>query len=85
MAGDERDERPTVALDPRTVTGPTWPVAIATLEQLGAWTVLAIRLGTLALLQECVRAMAQEDAPSSLISEAQALLDALRHMPWESK
>ncbi len=79
----EREDKPTVALDPRTITGPTWPIVLATLEQLGSWTVLAIKLGMLALLQNKVREMAQENAPASLINEAQTLLDALRHMPWE--
>ena len=76
------DERPTVGLDPKTIA-PSWPLALAMLEQIGPWTALAIRLGTLALLQECVRAMAQPDAPAELVGEAQALLDALRHMSWE--
>lgn len=70
-----------MALDPKTMTG--WPIAIATLEQLGAWTVFAMRLGTLALLQDCVKRMAAEDASASLIAEAQVLLDALRHMPFD--
>jgi len=82
VMSDDR-ERPTTALDPKTMTG--WPIAIATLEQLGAWTVFAMRLGTLALLQDCVKRMADEGASIELLGEAQALLDALRHMPWERK
>jgi hypothetical protein len=76
------EERPTLTLE--AIEKPTWPIAIATLEQLGSWAVLALRLGTLALLQECTRAMAQPDAPVALVGEAQSLIDALRHMPWES-
>lgn len=81
----ERDEHPTTVLDPRTVTGPSWPIVLATLEQIGSWTTLAMRLGILALLQECTRAMALPNAPASLVNEAQMLVDALRHMPWEQK
>lgn len=55
------------------------------LEQLGTWPTLALRLGILALLQECIRSMAQPGAPAALVTEAQALLDVLRHMPWEEK
>lgn len=80
---DEHD-RQTTTLDPRTITS-SWPVALATLEQLGPWTVFALRLGTLALLQDCVKRMATEDASTSLITEAQVLLDALRKMPFDRK
>lgn len=79
----DSDDRPTQALDPRTITGPSWPVVLATLEQLGSWTVYAMRLGTLALLQDVVKRMTAVDAPASLIEEAQTLLDALRHLGWE--
>lgn len=80
--GDRREDKETAALDPRTITGPNWPVALATLEQIKSWAPFAQRLGILALIQRCVREMAQEDAPAKLVNEMQEYLDALRHMPW---
>ncbi len=82
---DRREERPTTVLDPRTITGPSWPIVLATLEQIAPWAPLAMRLGILTLLQHNTRAMAEPDAGAELVNEAQALLDALRHMPWEGK
>lgn len=79
----EREEKPTVVLDPRTITGPSWPIVLATMEQLGSWTTLAIKLGILAMLSNVVRRMCEPDAPASLVGEAQTLLDALRFMSWE--
>lgn len=81
----DREETPTAVLDPRELMAPSWALVFAMLEKLGTWPSLAMRLGTLALLQECTRAMAQPDAPASLVSDAQTLLDALRRMPWERK
>ena len=72
----------TVRLDPRDIR-PSWPTAIATLEQLTGWAVLALRLGTLALIQQCVRELAEENAPADLIVRLRALTDALAHMPLE--
>lgn len=84
--GDERkdrQERKTVALDPHDITAAAWPLAITTLERLNGWAVLAMRLGTLALLQECVRAMAEPGASPDLVHKARELVDALAHMPWD--
>lgn len=80
-----REERPTTVLDPRelTTTSVSWPLAIATLERLNNWAVLALRLGVLALLQECTRAMAQPNASPQLVVRARELVEALAHMPWE--
>jgi hypothetical protein len=71
-----------VRLDPRDLK-PTWPIVIASLEQLSDWTVLALRLGTLALIQNCVRELAQADARADLIVRLRALTEALAHMPLE--
>lgn len=79
---EKREERETAALDPRTITGPGWPVALATLEQIKTWAPEAQKLGILALLLRCTREMAQPGAPAGLVTEAQEYLDALRHMPW---
>ena len=81
--GDRKD-RTTTVLDPRTITS-SWPIALATLEQIGPWTIFAMRLGTLALLRDCIQRMAAEDAPASLVNEAQTLLDTLRRMPFDRK
>jgi hypothetical protein len=73
----------TVRLDSRDFR-PSWPTAIASLEQLSGWAVLALRLGTLALIQQCVRELAQENARADLIVRLRALTDALAHMPLEA-
>lgn len=73
---------PTVRLDPRDIK-PTWPIVIASLEQLAPWSVLALRLGTLALIQSCVRDLAQPTASAEQIVALRALVEALAHMPYE--
>lgn len=73
----------TTRLDSRDFR-PSWPMAIATLEQLSGWAVLALRLGTLALIQQCVRELAQEDARAEVIVRLRALTEALAHMPLET-
>lgn len=75
--------RPTVQLDPRDLR-PSWPIVIASLEQLGEWPVLALRLGTLALIQNCVRELAQTNAKADLIVRLRMLTEALAHMPLET-
>src|SRR5580765_6387015 len=59
--------RPTVRLDPNSIK-PTWPIVIASLEQLSDWAVLAFRLGTLALIQSCVRELAQANASADHVA-----------------
>lgn len=83
MSDDRKDDRPTVRLDPNDLK-PSWPIAIATLEQLADWAVLALRLGILALIQECVRELAQRDARADTIDRLRTLVDALAHMPFEA-
>lgn len=83
MSDDRKDERPTVRLDPNDLR-PSWPIVVASLEQLADWSVLALRLGILALIQECVRELAQRDAKADVIERLRALIDALAHMPFES-
>ena len=61
-----------------------WPMAIATLEQISGWPVLALRLGTLALIQQCVRELAVPNARADLIVRLRTLTDALAHMPLET-
>ena len=73
----------TARLDSRDFL-PSWPIAIATLEQLSGWAVLALRLGTLALIQQCVRELAEENARADTIVRLRALTDALAHMPLEA-
>lgn len=85
--GDPRkphtDPRLTVRLDPNDLK-PTWPIVIASLEQLADWAVLALRLGTLALIQECVRELAQRDAKAKTVTRLRELVDVLAHMPFEA-
>lgn len=76
------ETRPTVRLDPRDLK-PSWPIIIASLEQLTDWAALALRLGTLALIQECVRELAQRDAKREQVARLRQLVDALAHMPFD--
>ena len=82
-AGLRDDPRPTVRLDTRDLKV-TWPIVIASLEQLSDWATLALRLGTLALVQECVRELAQRDAKADVVVRLRELVEALAHMPYES-
>lgn len=81
MADDDAHGRNTRHFAPDAGVG--WPYAIASLERLNTWAVMALRLGILALLQECVRAMAQPTAKRTLITRAQELLQALERLPWD--
>ena len=76
------DPRPTVRLDPRDLK-PSWPIAVASLEQLTDWAVFALRLGTLALIQECVRDLAQRDAKAETVERLRQLVEAIAHMPFD--
>lgn len=73
----------TVQLDPRDLK-PSWPIVIASLEQLADWSVLALRLGTLALIQNCVRELANPRASADLVTRLRVLTDALARMPLEA-
>ena len=77
------DHHQTVRLDPRDLKV-TWPIAIATLEQLSDWTVFALRLGTLALIKECVNELAQRDASAANVARLRELVEALAKLPYES-
>lgn len=79
----KHDVRPTVRFDASELK-PTWPIVIASLEQLAEWSVLALRLGTLALINECVRELAQRDARKEAVERLQTLVTALSHMPYET-
>lgn len=74
---------PTVKLDPSNLR-PTWPIVIATLEQMSDWGVFAFRLGTLTLIQHCVRQLADPDASADLVVQLRTLTEALAHMPLEA-
>lgn len=78
-----REQFQTVRFDSRDFRA-SWPTAIASLEQISDWGVLALRLGTLALIQHCVRELAEPDARADLIVRLRVLTDALAHMPLES-
>lgn len=77
------DTRPTVRLDPKDLK-PSWAIAVASLEQLSDWAGLALRLGTLALVQECVRELAQRDAKREVVVRLRELVEALAHMPFDA-
>jgi hypothetical protein len=63
---------------------PSWSLTNAVLERHGEWATLAFRLGILALLQECVRAMAEPNARVGLVMTARELVDALAHLSWDA-
>lgn len=73
----------TVKLDPNNLK-PTWPIVIASLEQMSDWAVFAFRLGTLTLIQSCVRQLAEPDASADLVVQLRTLTEALAHMPLEA-
>lgn len=75
--------RPTVRLDPKDLR-PSWPLVLAYLEQLAPWPVLALRLGTLALIQASVRELAEPNASADLVVKLRDLVEALAHMPLEA-
>lgn len=78
------DARPTKMLHYGVAgDGMGWQYAVAALERINTWSVMALRLGILALLQECTRAMAQPNAPAKLVTRARELIDALGKMPWD--
>lgn len=81
MADDDLHRRATLHFTPDAALG--WQYAIAALERLNTWAVRALRLGTLALLHECVRTMTASAPPEKLIKRARELLDALERLPWE--
>ena len=78
-----RTQIQTVRLDAKDFR-PSWPIAIASLEQLSGWAVLALRLGTLTLINQCVRELAEPDARADAVVRLRALTDALAHMPLEA-
>ena len=55
----------------------------ATLEQMAPWGPFALRLGLLALTQNCVRELANRDAQRETVVRLRELVDALAHMPYE--
>lgn len=76
--------RPTVRLEPGDLK-PSWSIVIAMLEQLSAWGTFALRLGTLALIQECVRDLTARDADYVAVERMRELVEALARMPLEKK
>ena len=78
----DKDVRPTVRLDVNDLK-PSWPIAVAMLEQLGEWPVLALRLGILALAQNCIRELANADARAEHVARLRELVEALENLPLE--
>jgi hypothetical protein len=73
----------TTPIDPKDIRA-SWPIVIAYLEQMSGWAVLALRLGTLALIQDCVKELAKPDADPDIVAGLRKLVDALAHMPMEA-
>jgi hypothetical protein len=74
--------RPTVRIDPSELK-PSWPIAIATLERLGDWTILAMRLGVLSLINNCVRELCEPNASADHIARLRELVEVLAHLPFD--
>jgi len=82
--GHRGDAHPTMRLDAQELNlKPSWPIVLALLEQMANWGTLALRLGTLALVQECVRELAQRDARADVVVRLRELVEALANMPYE--
>lgn len=79
----KRTDVKTSPIDPREMRA-SWPIVIAYLEQMSSWGVLALRLGTLALIQDCVKELAKPDADPDIVAGLRKLVDALAHMPMEA-
>lgn len=79
--GDDKHTRDTRHFTPDAIVG--WQFAIATLERLNKWSVYALRLGTLALLQECVRHLTPRKAKREILERAKEIIAALENMPWD--
>jgi hypothetical protein len=77
------NSRPTVRFDPSDLK-PSWPVAVAMLEQVADWGAFALRLGVLALVQECVRELAQRDASANCVARLRELVEVLAQLPYEA-
>lgn len=75
------DIRPTVKLDPSALK-PSWPIVVAYLEQFKPWGTMALRLGILALIQDCVRDLALYNADAGQVERLRDLVDSLAHMPF---
>lgn len=85
-----RPDRSTIitsVLDPRAVTTPAgrWPLAVAALEAAAPFATVALRIGLTELLMEAARAMRDESAGPEFVVRAQAIIDALRHVPWDTR
>ena len=67
---------------------PSWPIVLAELEQLSAESstesVFAMRLGILALIQECVRDLTSRSASRERLADLRRLVETLAQMPFES-
>ena len=79
----KRSDVRTTPIDPKEIRA-SWPIVIAYLEQMSGWAVLALRLGTLALIQDCVKELAKPDADPDIVVGLRKLVDALAHMPMEA-
>ena len=69
-------------LDPRDLK-PSWALVNATLEQMGSWAPLAMRLGIITLAQNCLRELAYRDASADAVVRLREYTEALAHMPYE--
>ncbi|HSX22266.1 MAG TPA: hypothetical protein VLE97_05775 [Gaiellaceae bacterium] len=76
------DARETVRLDVKDLK-PSWPIVVAMLEQLGEWPARALRLGILALAQNCIRELANQNASAEDVARLRELADALAYVPLE--
>jgi hypothetical protein len=81
-AHKDDDPRPTIRLDARDLK-PSWALVNATLEQMGSWAPFAMRLGIIALAQNCMRELAHRDASGEAVVRLREYVEALAHMPFE--
>jgi hypothetical protein len=73
------DLRPTRKLGPQEIK-PSWAVAVAYLDELTPWGILALRTGILELIRQCTHEM-EDDADPILIMRLRELTEALARLP----
>lgn len=77
------DDKPTVRLDAADVKV-SWPLAIATLEQIDPRLVFALRLGLLTFIQQCINQAKEPDAKAVVVVNFRTYVEWLAHVPWET-
>lgn len=76
MPDDRGSTRGMLAADP-------WDLAVASLELAAPWATHALKVGIVALINECMREIARPGGTKQSTVRAEELLKALRKMPYD--